>query len=105
MPRTVKWLTEVWDDLLIYAVTLLGVMVSQYLPAMKSGQDFQIEAHWSRILVGAVIALAFVLKDEELPAGQDKTVARQGKRRNLRRRLSSGLAQGMMWSTLSGAVS
>jgi hypothetical protein len=105
MPRTVKWFIEAWDDLLVYLITLAGVLVAQYLPAFKSGQEISLATSWGRLIVASIIALSFVLKDEEVPQGIEKTVARAGKRRNLRRRLSSGLAQGMMWATLSGAVS
>lgn len=97
-----KWIVEVWDDLLVYLVTFLGVFVAQYLPAFKSGVEFDFSTKWTHLIIAAVISLSFVLKDEEIPAGVDKASARQGKKNNLRRRLSSGLAQGMMWATLSG---
>lgn len=104
MPKTVRWFVEIWDDILVYLVTLLGVLVSQYLPVFKTGQAFDISTKVGPLIIGAVIALSFVLKDEEIPQGADKTAARHGKRVNLRRRLSAGLSQGMMWATLTSSI-
>jgi hypothetical protein len=101
MSKPLKWLSEVWDDLLLYFVTLLGVLVAQYLPAFKAGQDFDFSAKWTHIAIAAVIALLFVLQDEQVPDGQDKVEVKKGKRRNLRRRLAHGLAQGIAWTTIT----
>lgn len=103
--KLLKGFTEIWDDLLVYAITMAGVLVTQYLPAFKSGEVFHFDLNYPRLIVAGIIALSFVLKDEEIPQGTDKTVARAGKRANFRRRLSNGLFQGMGWATLSGAVS
>lgn len=96
-----RWFSEIWDDVLVYAVTLMGVLVAQYLPAFKSGTDFEFSTRWPHMVVACVIALLFVLQDEQSDTSGDAKTVKAGKRKNLRRRLAHGIAQGMAWTTIT----
>lgn len=96
-----KWFTEAWDEVLVYALTLLGVLMAQFLPLLKTSGDFEIAVNGPRLLVASVVALYLVLLDEDT---KGDAVARKAKRANMRRRLSAALTQGFTWSTLTGMV-
>jgi len=96
-----RWLSETWDDVLVYALTLLGVIMAQFLPALKSSADFDLTVTGPRALVASVVALWLVLQDEDT---KGDLVARKGKKANLKRRFSSALTNGFTWSTLTGMV-
>ena len=96
-----KALSTFWDDILVYLVTLLGVITSQYIPAFKAHEAFDISTRWANFAVGAVIALWVVLRSEVASFGVDPIVVKKGKRDNLARRLEHALGQGMIWATLS----
>jgi hypothetical protein len=97
-----RWLIEAWDDLLVYALTLLGVIMAQFLPLLKASDDFDLTVSGPRALVAAVVALWLVLQDEDDKGGDP--LAKKGKKANLRRRFASALTGGFSWSTLTGMV-
>lgn len=94
-----KFIRDNWDGWLVYACTLLGVVVAQYIPAFKAARDFDISLRWPYLVVAATIALVFVLQDESSGGQSDET--RAGRRRNLRRRLAHAIAQGIAWTTIT----
>lgn len=97
----VRWFVEFWDEALVYALTLLGVLMAQFLPLLKTAGDFDLTVNGPRVLVASVVALYLVLQDEDT---KGDAVARKGKKAALRRRFSSALTSGFSWSTLSGMV-
>lgn len=101
MARVTKWFKDTWDDLLVYALTLLGVIMAQFLPALKAQGDFDLTVTGPRVLVASVVALWLVLQDEDT---KGDPLARVGKKAALKRRLSAALTQGFTWSTLTGMV-
>lgn len=96
----IKSVLNAWDDILVYLVTLGGVLLTQFLPAFKSGQVVNLGLHLGNVVIAGFIALMFVLQDENSNAGVSPEVARSGKKKNLRRRLSHGIAQGISWATI-----
>lgn len=96
-----KWLSEFWDEALVYFLTLTGVLMAQFLPLLKTAGDFELTVNGPRVLVASVVALYLVLQDEDV---KGDPVARRGKKAALRRRLSSAITQGFTWSTLTGMV-
>lgn len=97
----VKWLRESWDEALVYALTLLGVLMAQFLPLLKGTDDFDISVNGPRLLVASVVALALVLRDEDT---KGDPVAKSGKKGALKRRLGTALEKGFAWSMLTGMV-
>lgn len=97
-----KFILDVWDDVLVYLITLLGVLASEYIKMFKSGSDFQIDVKFPQLAIASVIALLFVLQAENDNPGVTKEQAKKGKRLNLRRRLSLGLLHGMVWTQIVG---
>lgn len=100
MSKPLKWLSEAWDDLLVYLCTFLGIMLSLYIQPFKTGDEITLVGINRRMIIGAVIALMFVLKDEEMPKGVDSTIAKAGKRQNLKRRCGMAMTNGFTWSTM-----
>ena len=96
-----KWLVEFWDDVLVYALTLIGVLMAQFLPLLKGSANFDITVNGPRLLVASVVALYLVLQDEDT---KGDPVAKKGKKGALKRRFSSALTNGFTWSTLTGMV-
>jgi len=96
-----RWIAEAWDDLLVFALTLLGVIMAQFLPLLKSSDDFDLTVTGPRVLVASVVALWLVLQDEDT---KGDPIAKRGKKQALKRRLSAALTQGFTWSTLTGMV-
>lgn len=97
----VKFLAEAWDDVLVYVLTLLGVLMAQFLPMLKGSADFDIAINGPRLVVASVVALYLVLQDED-PKGDP--IAKKGKKGAIKRRMSAALTQGFTWSTLTGMV-
>lgn len=97
----VKWITEFWDEAVVYALTLVGVLMAQFLPMLKGSGDFDIAINGPRLIVASVVALYLVLQDEDT---KGDLVARRGKKGALKRRFSSALTNGFTWSTLTGMV-
>jgi len=96
-----RWFAEAWDDALVYALTLLGVLLAQVLPVFKAGADVDLSVTVPRLVVASIIALYLVLQDEDT---KGDAIARKGKKTNLRRRCSSAMTNGFTWSTLTGMV-
>lgn len=97
----VRWFVEFWDEALVYFLTLIGVLMAQFLPALKAGGDVDLAVTAGRAAVASVVALWLVLMDEDT---KGDPVARKGKKGALKRRLSAALTQGFTWSTVSGMV-
>lgn len=90
-----------WDSFLVYFATLAGVLVAQYLPSFKSGTDFDLSIRLGNLAVASVIAMMFVLQDETSAGVRSPSDNRAGKKKNLRRRLGHGIAQGIAWTTIT----
>jgi hypothetical protein len=96
-----KWIIEFWDEALVYLLTLIGVLMAQFLPLLKAVEPFDLTVNGPRVLVASVVALYLVLQDEDT---KGDPVARRGKKGAIKRRLSAALTQGFTWSTLTGMV-
>lgn len=99
-----KFIKNSWDEILVYMVTVASILMSQYIEVLKSGEDVEFTVQTGKLLVAMFVALMITLKAEEVKGSsdQEKTVARNGKRKNLGARLYVALSSGMMWPQIIG---
>jgi hypothetical protein len=93
---------DVVDDFLAYVLTIIGIMLSNYLPLLKTQGVINIEADWWRIGISSIAALMIIGKQETLDADEngDKTKAKEGRKKRFSIRMFNALSQGMMWQQL-----
>lgn len=94
---------DVVDDFLAYIMMMIGILASNYIPLLKTGDKIDIELGWGRIVLAGIVALLVVGKQEYIPSKGDTiatTAARAGRRSNFIMRMANALAQGMMWSQI-----
>lgn len=97
-----QWLVTAWDSILVYLLTVIGVLAGQVLPAFKAHQ--RIDFHFSHggLIVAVVVALVLVLHDENSGSKRSPAEIKAGKMKNLRRRLSLAFFQGYTWTSVLG---
>jgi|SRR6185369_4333052 len=98
---SLKKFFSAWDEILVYLATLLGVILAQVLPPFKAGApiDPDVFKH-GRLFVALLVAFYCVLQEESrVTPGTDPELARAGKRRNLKSRLSTAITHGVTWTT------
>jgi hypothetical protein len=94
---------DVLDDVLAYALTIIGIIMSNYIPMLKQNGKIDFIVDWPRLAIAAVVAILIVGKQEGLDIDkEDGTTAkaREGRRRRFGFRMVNALSQGMMWSQL-----
>lgn len=106
MPTKVKGFMkrfgEAADDFLAYVLTIIGIMIANYIPLLKTSGTIHIEADWWRIGISAVVALMIVGKQESLETDESGTTdkARAGRKKRFTVRMFNALAQGMAWQQI-----
>ena len=96
-------IVDALDCFCAYILTLCGVMASQYMPAFRSGEAIDIRLDWQRLVLAGIVALLIIGQQEKL-SGDDKTVARYGRRKRFGARMINALAQGIMWAEVAKIV-
>jgi hypothetical protein len=93
---------DVLDDILAYILTIIGIMVANYIPLLKTTGTIQIEADWWRIAISAIVALMIVGKQEKLEADEVGSIvkAREGRKNRFTIRMFNALSQGIAWQTM-----
>jgi hypothetical protein len=93
---------DVLDDILAYILTIIGIMVANYIPLLKTTGTIQIEADWWRLGISAIVALMIVGKQEKLEAdeGGSTVKAREGRKNRFTIRMFNALSQGIAWQTM-----
>jgi hypothetical protein len=86
-------IADVFDGFLAYVLTVVGILVSQYLPAFTQGQEIDLKASLPRLLISCVVAFLLVANQE---VGRDPA----GKRAKFRERMANALSHGISWNTL-----
>ena len=93
---------DVVDDFLAYILTIVGIIVSNYIPLLKTSGTIHIEADWWRLGISAIVALMSIGKQEVLVADNDGSTdkAKAGRKKKFSLRMFNALSQGMAWAQL-----
>lgn len=93
---------DVVDDFLAYFLTIIGIMISNYIPLLKTTGTINIQADWWRIGISAVVALMIVGKQESLDTDENGSTlkAKEGRKKRFTIRMFNALSQGMAWQQL-----
>ena len=96
MKRFWARIIDVADDILAYVLTVVGILVSNYLPVLKTTGHIDVSLDWWRIAIASLVALMIVAQQEHV----DPTVpgAKAGKRSNFGKRMGNALAHGIAWN-------
>ena len=95
------------DDFLAYILTIIGIVISAYIPLLKSTNTINITIDWWRIGIAAVVALVIIGKQESLDTDENgsKDKSKAGRRKRFSSRMTNAVAQGIMWDTLINLAS
>jgi hypothetical protein len=101
-----KLIGDVLDDVLAYILTVVGILLSNALPLMKSNEPFTLDIGAVRIVVALLVAFLFVTDQESLGVkdAEGKAIAKSGRRKNFRKRMANALSQGFMWAQIMNVV-
>jgi hypothetical protein len=93
---------DVLDDFLAYVLTILGILVSTYVPLLKSSGIIDVHVDWWRVGISAIVALVIIGKQESLDVDDTGSSAksRAGRKRKFTIRMANALAQGIAWSQI-----
>ena len=81
------------DSFFAYVMTVLGVVISNYIPELGKNSVINVKLDTVRLLLSAVVALMIV--------GQQETKGDPiGKRKNFIPRMANALAHGIAWNSL-----
>ncbi len=84
---------DVLDGFFAYVLTVIGILVSQYLPSFSAGGEINLKIGLGRLLISFVIAFMLVAAQE---TGGDV----QGKRAKFKIRMANALSHGIAWNSL-----
>jgi hypothetical protein len=88
------------DPWVMYAFTLVGVLVSSYIPELKTKTHISIELDTARILIAGIVALVVTRWDEGKVDGEHKI----GRRNNFKKRMVRALVMGIGWQQSASLV-
>jgi hypothetical protein len=93
---------DIVDDFLAYILTIIGIMLSNYLPLLKTTGTINIQADWWRIGISAMVALLIIGKQEALAIDENGSTdkAKEGRKKKFSIRMFNALSNGMAWAQL-----
>jgi hypothetical protein len=93
---------DVIDDFLAYFLTIAGIMISNYIPLLKTTGTIHIETDWWRIGISAMVALIIIGRQESLTIDEDGTTnkSKAGRKKKFTIRMFNALSNGMAWAQL-----
>jgi hypothetical protein len=96
-------LFDILDDVLAYALTIIGILSSTYIPLLKTNKSIDISIDWGRLVIAAVVALLIIGKQETIvPDKEGNTIkAREGRKNRFLLRMINALGQGVLWSQIT----
>ena len=106
MKKIFKTLFDILDDVLAYVLTVVGIIASNYINAMKTGEEITVDIGLWKIVLSAIIALMIVGKGEQLDGEKEneKALSKAGRKKRFWARMSNALSQGVMWSMFINAA-
>jgi hypothetical protein len=95
-------LFDIVDDILAYILTIIGIVLSAYLPLLKNTSPIDIKLDWWRLGIAAFVALLIVGKQEELDVDEtgSKNKSKEGRKKHFIVRMANALSQGVAWNTI-----
>jgi len=98
---------DVLDDFLAYLLTIIGILISNYIPLLKTTNIINIQMDWFRVGISAIIALMIIAKQEtlELDETGNKEKSKLGRKKRFSIRMFNALSQGIAWSTMINMAS
>jgi hypothetical protein len=99
MKKIWKWIVDVSDDVLAYLLTVVGILASNYIPMLQTGEHINIELSIGRVIIAGLVALLLVGWQEN--KGDDKV----GKKANFKLRMINAVAHGLAWPTVLKVIS
>lgn len=93
---------DIIDDILAYILTIIGIIISNYIPLLKTSGTIHIEADWWRLAISAIVALMIIGKQETLMLDENGSTdkAKAGRKKKFSLRMFNALSQGMAWAQL-----
>lgn len=101
-----KALGDILDDVLAYVLTVVGILFSNVVPMLKTNEPIVIDIGMMRIVAACIVAILFVSNQESVHEidGETKAKAKEGRRKNFKKRMINALSQGFMWSQVMNMV-
>jgi hypothetical protein len=98
---------DILDDILAYILTVIGIVISAYIPLLKSTGVINLQIDWWRLGISAIVALIIIGRQEKLDADENgsKAKSKEGRKKNFGYRMTNALSQGMMWSQIISLAS
>lgn len=81
----------------MYLFTVVGVLMSQYIPLFKEGVEFEIRISWSRFVLSLLLGFALLTASEQ--TGNPDPA---GKRKRFIRRAIAAVTYGSFWYSILG---
>ena len=102
MTRFLSRFIDVADDMLAYVLTIIGILLSNYLPMLKSTGRIDVAVDPWRIGISAVVAILIVGRQEKMTPDETGNTekARAGRRKNFGPRMVNALSQGIAWNQI-----
>ena len=101
-----SWLADTLDDVLAYVLTVVGILFSNAVPLLKNNEPLILDMGMMRIVAACIVAILFVSNQESVgeTEGETKAKAKEGRRKNFKKRMINALSQGFMWSQVMNMV-
>lgn len=90
---------DIADDVLAYVLTIVGILLSNYVPLLKETGAMDIHIDPWRVGIASLVAILVVAKQESLDPN-DHDAAKAGRRRNFGQRMAAALSHGIAWNQI-----
>ncbi len=81
------------ESVLAYVLTVVGILLSAYVPMLKSSGHIDVRLNWWRVVIAALVAVLVV-------AAQESDERRGSKRHKTWNKMANALAHGVAWAQI-----